>query len=297
MEEGKNNPENKLQKGFTSGALALVFLILGYQIAVFVHKAASMKLAADRDKPDTVYVYLQPDPASPAPSIPPQVKRTERKPYSGRPAAVAAARDKAVPRKVESFAFNPNTVTLEELVRLGFSEKQAAAIDNYRQKGGRFARPADFSKSFVVSDSIYTRLEPYIQIPRLDINTADSTALLDLPGIGPWFASKIISYRERLGGYHTVEQLLEIRNFTPEKLDGMRDLITLSPVSPFELWTLPEEKLSAHPYISPQEAHGIVLFRLHHSPSECTVEALQKNGVLREEHAALISRLRISHPQ
>ena len=84
-------------------------------------------------------------------------------------------------RNVESFPFDPNTVSVEDLCRLGFSLKQAPSIDNYRRKGGRFRRKSDFAKSYVVSDSIYRRLEPYVDIPLVDLNEADSAAFDALP--------------------------------------------------------------------------------------------------------------------
>ena len=202
-----------------------------------------------------------------------------------------------LPRQVESFRFNPNTVSVEDLQRLGFSEKQAQSIENYRLKGGRFRRPTDFAKSYVVADSVYARLEPYIDIPRLDINKADSVALLDLPGIGPYFAGKIVQYRTQLGGYSSLEQLMEIYHFDEEKFTGLQDLITCSEPEGFALWTLPEADLAKHPYISRSEAHGIVLFRTHHAPSECTVEALRKAGVLSPDHAAALARCRIAPAQ
>lgn len=207
-----------------------------------------------------------------------------------------AAREKAVPRRVESFRFNPNTISIEDLQRLGFSEKQAQAIDNYRQKGGRFRRPGDFAKSYVVADSVYRRLEQYIDIPKLDLNKADSTALLDLPGIGPWFAGRIVSYRKALYGYSCVDQLLDIKNFSQERLDGIRDLIVLSKPQPYPLWTLPEEELKKHPYISNAEAHGIVLYREHNKKEALSVEGLLKAGVISEEHARKLEGCAIDSP-
>jgi DNA uptake protein ComE-like DNA-binding protein len=212
-----------------------------------------------------------------------------RKPTDRSPDAVRI-REKASPRRVESFRFNPNTVSLEDLMRLGFSEKQAQSILNYRAKGGRFRRPADFAKSFVVADSVFDRLEPYIDIPRIDLNKADSAAFETLPGIGPYFASKMVSYRASLGGYSHPEQLLDIYHFDREKYDALKDLISCSSPEPYPIWTLSERDLARHPYISRDEAHSIVLYRTHQPQEAWTLEGMHKAGILSEEHYERLSR-------
>jgi DNA uptake protein ComE-like DNA-binding protein len=298
MEEGKktSTPRNS----FTVGAIALVFLIIGYQVALFVHKAAVTRIVADRDHPDTVYVVDRAlaeevlSAGSVAEEYAPSGMAV-RKSASHAPEAVRI-REKAAPRRVESFRFNPNTVSLEDLQRLGFSEKQAQSILNYRAKGGRYRRPSDFAKSYVVADSVFDRLEPYIDIPRIDINQGDSTAFETLPGIGPYFAAKMVSYRKELGGYSYPEQLMDIYHFDREKYDGLKDLITCSKPEPFPLWTLPEAELARHPYISKSEAHSIVLYRTHQPRETWTVEGLRKAGVLSEEHLAKLSRCVMSEP-
>lgn len=205
-------------------------------------------------------------------------------------------RESYKPRKVESFRFNPNTASLEELVRLGFSEKQAQAILNYREKGGRFRRPEDFAKSYVVADSVFERLKPYIDIPKLDINRADSAAFTTLPGIGPYYAAKIVQYRARLGGFSHKEQLMEIYRFDQEKYDGLSDLVSCSKPEPYPLWTLPEAELKLHPYIG-NSAHGIVIYREHNPLEALTVEGLLDAGVISAEQAGKLSRIRICPPQ
>lgn len=292
----------KLSASFVTGSIALVFLVIGYQTAVLVHRAAVAKILADRDCPDTVYVIDR----SQAESVlsAGMTGRTEdsvvmfRK-NAGHHPAVQQVRDSYRPA-VENFAFNPNTVSVDDLVRLGFSRRQAEAIDNYRKKGGRFRRKSDFAESYVVADSVYRRLEPYIEIPLVDLNLADSAAFDALPGIGGYFAAKMTEYRRALGGsYSYREQLMDIWNFDREKYDGLSDLITIDSayVRPYPLWTLPEDSLRMHPYIKYRSAaHGIVLFRENNPQSTWTVDALEKAGVISPEMAEKLSRCSIARP-
>ena len=291
--------KEKIEKGrgYLTGVIAVVFMIIGYQTALFVHQAALMKITANRDEPDTVYVYQErnvSDPGSYSSSDGPAKSVRKNAGHSSRAQAV---RDNVPTRNVESFRFNPNTVTEDELCRLGFSPKQAASIVEYRNKGGRFRRKSDFARSFVVSDSIYRRLEPYVDIPLIDLNLADSAAFDSLPGIGGWFASKMVAYRKELGGYSYKEQLMDIWKFDREKYDKLSDLITLDPihVRPYPLWTHTADSLRLHPYIRNYEtARAIVLFRENNPPDSCTVQALERAGILSPDLATKLSRCAIA---
>ncbi len=306
MIEGERQKTPK--HSFTVGAIALVFLIIGYEVALFVHKAAVTRIVSDRDHPDTVYVVDRAlaeeilregaEPSSGGRAASGDTLSgpvTVRKPSAHAPEAVRI-REKSAPRRVESFRFNPNTVSLEELVRLGFSEKQAQSILNYRAKGGRFRRPEDFAKSYVVADSVFERLRPFIDIPRIDINRADSAAFETLPGIGPYFASKMVSYRQQLRGYSTPEQLMDIYHFDREKYDGLKDLVSCSKPEPYPIWTLSGGELARHPYISKEEAHGIVLYRTHQPRETWTLEGVVRAGILSEDHARKLARCVLAGP-
>ena len=316
----KRSESKRPSESFILGVVALVFLIIGYQTAMFVYKAAVMKIAANRDEPDTVFIY-QPlvdassgtISASSSTDLP--VKTSGGQSFnaekSGKSSSYAQSSQTAVRknaphspvaeavrrnlprRKVESFRFDPNTASEDELCRLGFSPKQARSIINYREKGGKFRRPEDFAKSFVVSDSIYRRLEAYIDIPKLDLNLADSAAFDALPGIGGWFASKMVEYRTRLGGYSYKEQLMDIWKFDQEKFDALADLVTVSPeyMTPYPLWTLPADSLRRHPYIRNYEtARAIVLFRENTPQEKLTMDALIDAGILSPDYALKFSR-------
>lgn len=299
MNRKDDKERGPLSQSFVMGVIAMVFLIIGYQTALLIHNAAVTKIVANRDEPDTVYISAVPSAADAEPSavIPDKVTVVQKRSASHSPRAEAVRAN--VPRtRVESFRFNPNTVSLEDLCRLGFTMKQAQSIDNYRKKGGRFARKEDFSRSFVVSDSIYRRLESYIDIPLVELNTADSVALDALPGIGGWFASRIIEYREQLKGFSYKEQLMDIRHFDKEKYDGLSDLIMLSEEhkAPYPLWSLPSDSLRLHPYIGDRTAMDIVIYRENNPKSEWTVEALKKAGILDPDHASKLERCLIVQP-
>lgn len=313
---------------FKTGAIALAFLIVGYQVALFVQRAAQNRIVANRDRPDTVYVVdralaekvlgggeaAKPGRESAGGAAVRSATATRtalaknfrerhssntsdgvvvRKPSSHSKEAEAVYRS-AVPRRVESFRFNPNTASLDDFMRLGFSEKQAQSILNYREKGGKFRRKSDFAKSFVVTDSVYKRLEPFIDIPKTDINKADSAAFDALPGIGGWTAAKMVEYRTQLHGYSCPEQLMEIWHFDQERYDGLKDLITCSPAPPYPFWSLPADSLRLHPHVrSWQTARAIVFYREHNPPDKWTVDGLLSAGILGEDQAEKLRRCRL----
>lgn len=316
MKEKKTEDHPVLFTSFRAGIIALVFLVMGFQLALFVYKAAELRILANRDRPDTVYVCPGPAVSSPSSvSTPSSVSipsgsfassasgasvpsaRTTRRNAVHAPLA-ERIREEKPRRQVESFRFDPNTVSVEDLQRLGFSPKQAASIDNYRSKGGRFRRKEDFAKSYVVADSVYRRLEAYIDIPLLDINRADSAAFDALPSIGGYFAAKMVAYRRQLGGYSCKEQLMEIYHFDRERFDGLKELICVGEAPAFRLWTLPVDSLRLHPHIrSWQTARAIVLYRENNAKEALTLAGLREAGILSEEQAEGLGRCRIEPPR
>lgn len=276
---------------------SIVFLILGFEIGTFCYKSAVIKLAANRDKPDTIYVFK----AETVDSLLYRFQTIQTVPLNNTQVTVrrntyhSPKVKKVIPKKVESFPFNPNTVSLEDLQRLGFTEKQATSIIHSRERGYKFRRKEDFASSFVVDDSVYARLEPYIRIPKIDINKADSATLTFLPGIGAFYASKIVEYREKLRGYSYPEQLMDIWKFDQEKYDGLKDLIICSEAEPYPLWTLPEEELRKHPYIG-RSAKSIILYKQYNSKDLWTPERLVISGIIKEDYSKKFKRCRFASP-
>ncbi|MCL2561216.1 MAG: helix-hairpin-helix domain-containing protein [Rikenellaceae bacterium] len=174
--------------------------------------------------------------------------------------------------------FDPNTLDAGGFEALGFSQAQAAAIVRYRTSIGGFRTPDDFERSYVVSEQMFERLRPHIKISRpelrkipeptlIELNTADSARLRTVSGIGEVLVVRVLSYRERLGGFMCAEQLREIQGMTPENFERIRQQIFVdsSAVRKININFAPHaelaEVLGRHPYISAEELRKLLSSR------------------------------------
>ncbi len=165
------------------------------------------------------------------------------------------------------FPFDPNNLPKEKWYDLGLSEKQVSVIQNYLKAGGKFRVKEDLKKIYSISDKLYDQLEPFITIiksipikshvkspesVKVEVNSADSTDLIRLKGIGPVFSARIIKYRNLLGGYYSHDQLLEVYGFDKTKLNLIRDQAYFNPdlIKKIKINTAGFKELIKHPYIS-----------------------------------------------
>lgn len=301
----ENDGKRKLNSGAASGAVAVIFLIIGFQGAVFVQRVLHRPAPECPAVEDTVVRQVHPLPqgeevpaetSAPAPAMRQGARGCDGRKFVSVRRVSPSGNNGSAPRRrkrsVETFRFDPNTVSVEDLVRLGLSEKQAASIDNYRSKGGRFRRKEDFSRMYVVSDSLYRRLCDSIEIPKLELNSADSAALTSLRGIGPWYASRIVSYRKSLGGFLDVPQLLEIRGIDSAKLAGFAESVTVdtSLVVRIDIYGIPEDSLARHPYAGRAAARAICRYRALEGVDTLSAEVLARENILDAEMAVKLGR-------
>jgi competence protein ComEA len=146
------------------------------------------------------------------------------------------------PLSIQPFQFDPNKASLDTLLRLGLTNKEANTLINYRIKGGKFRQPEDIKKVYGIAENKADKLIPYIkfktgpqkkvkvatskQINSLfDINRSDSAALERLPGIGPVLSGRIIKYRHLLGGFASVDQLKEVYGLPAETFELIKGRI------------------------------------------------------------------------
>jgi len=281
---------DKMSKGAVSGMVALVFLVLGFQLAVFVLKVVERPrrgvepgMAATTDATEVADASAEAGGVRRSDLLPGASRTPE--PRSGRfsPSRLPEQRSE---RTYESFPFDPNTVSIAELQRLGLTLRQAESIDHYRSKGGRFRTKDDFRKMYVVSDTLFARLEPFIKIPKVELNAADSAALVSLRGIGPYYARKILEYRERLGGFQEKAQLLEIDGLDAERLAGFSDDIEIdtSRIRRLDIWRAADSMLARHPYLGEKGARSIARYKQLYDTTRWTLADLEHERVLPKEN-------------
>ena len=220
-----------------------------------------------------------------------------------------------IPKTRELFKFDPNTLDSSGWVALGFSPKQAAAIIKYRNAGAEFRKPEDVKKLFVVDDERYEELKPFISIAELpktefnqafedkpkwekpkyepiivELNTVDSATLVKVKGIGPFFARVIIEHREKLGGYRTKEQVLEVYGMDSAKYAAIQSQLTIdtSLCTQVNVNTATLKQLVRHPYINFNQAKAIVNYREQHGEYK-QLDDLKKIHLINEESYAKMS--------
>ena len=203
--------------------------------------------------------------------------------------------DRPTVPKGDLFYFDPNTLSGDGWKKLGLRDKTIRTILNYLSKGGRFLKPGDLQKVYGLFPDEYERLVPYVRIagaqetevteydkpdekppiktslpryPVMDINLADTTAFISLPGIGSKLAARIVNFREKLGGFYAIEQVGETFGLPDSIFQKVRQYLKLETavVKKININTATEDELKAHPYIRFGLARPIVAYRKENGP-------------------------------
>lgn len=217
--------------------------------------------------------------------------------------------------------FDPNTADSSTLVHLGLKPWQASNMLKYRAKGGRYRKTEDLKRLYGMTDSMYLALLPYVvidtlaidqwrdsvrmaadSVPRyvshkrdtiLNLRTADTTELKMIKGIGSYRAKQIIRYRERLGGFVSVEQLREVKALQPLLTDSLSADTLLAHffldsvhIVPLRVNSMHVERLQRHPYLSFEQARAIYELRrrkiqLKHLDQLRTLDCLTEQDIQR----------------
>ena len=194
--------------------------------------------------------------------------------------------------KGEVFYFDPNTASINDWKRLGIREKTAETIQKYISKGGRFYKPEDMTKIWGLRKDDIDRLLPFVRIENtkkkyanentdfknnkaeykkpapqtVDINTSDTTAFISLPGIGNKLAQRIVTFRDKLGGFYSVDQIRETYGLPDSVFQIIKPKLTLtnSAVKQININTANVDEMKSHPYIKYNLANAFIQYRTQH---------------------------------
>lgn len=212
----------------------------------------------------------------------------------------------------ELFYFDPNNATADEWKRLGVREKTVATILKYRSKGGKFYKPEDLKRIYGLRPDEAARLIPFVTIETkqkpagvadnttvttsftkerkeftkavVDINSSDTSEWKSLRGIGSGYARRIVNFRNKLGGFVSVDQVAETYGLPDSVFQQIKPQLknNTTVVRKISLNNCTVEELKAHPYIGFSVANAIVQYRKEHGNFNSVTE-LQKIGAIDEK--------------
>lgn len=211
--------------------------------------------------------------------------------------------------KYTLFSFNPNKATIEELQSLGFSKGLSKRIITYREKGGVFRIKSDLKKMYGMDSTFFNTLSPHILLPDkyetttqknlaesrkprevFNLNTADTSQLKAIYGIGSVLAKRIITFRDKLGGFNSMEQLREVYKLDSAVIERIQQAsfieVNFVPRK-ININTAEVKELQAHPYISDKIAKAIAAYRFQHG-NFTAVEEIRKVHLIDENLFAKI---------
>lgn len=204
-----------------------------------------------------------------------------------------------------AFPFDPNIADASTLQRLGLSPKAVNSLLGYRSKGGYFKKMEDLKKLYGLSSSEYERVAPYALFPaatpakpsapaaysggvgentpvrpgftgKVEINRDPMEIWEQLPGIGEKRARFIVGFREKLGGFISIEQVGETHGLPDTVFERIKPRLSLNlvQVRRININSASEEDLAEHPYCGKSEARLIVMYREQRGPYK-SVEVLE----------------------
>jgi competence protein ComEA len=213
--------------------------------------------------------------------------------------------------KPEIFFFDPNTASVADWKKLGIKSRTAETIQKYISKGGKFYKPEDIKKIYGISKTDADRLIPYVSIsenkkesPRYnqdesadkksysknytiqktDINLADTSAFVALPGIGNKLAKRIIAFREKLGGFHSVDQIGETYFLPDSTFKKIKPYLVANSeaIKKININSASIDEMKSHPYIKYDVANAIFQYRQQHG-NYTSVEEIKKIMTVTDE--------------
>jgi DNA uptake protein ComE-like DNA-binding protein len=259
----------RFTKDQRKGIIALCLLIIAVQVGYFVINSFDFSSNAQKSEAEKQWLAHQ--------------------------AEIDALKAKQSGKENKLYPFNPNFISDYKGYTLGMSVKEIDKLKAFRDSGKYINSVSDFKKVTGVSDSILNKISPYFkfpdwvnkkqpvqeyaatekyqnkypdkkesQRPALDINTALEEDLINVYGIGPAFAKKILRRRADLGAFVSMEQMDDFKEFSPEALASLNKsfIVGAKPqVTTINVNTASLQQLARFPYFNRDIAKAIITER------------------------------------
>ena len=205
--------------------------------------------------------------------------------------------------KGELFNFDPNTLDESGWKRLGIKDKTIKTIQNFLSKKGHFYKPEDIGKIWGLHANEVEKLLPFVKIENttslsypekkayetktfekgkytpnvIEINSADTSLLIALPGIGSKLSQRILTFRDKLGGFYKIEQIAETFGLPDSIFQKLKPRFSISktPLRQININTASLDEMKIHPYLRYAIANAIIQYRTQHG-NYTTVEDIKK---------------------
>lgn len=227
---------------------------------------------------------------------------------------------KSIARANERFPFDPNTLSGDSLLLLGFTEREVNALIKYRSyREITFREPEDLKRlgaldASLVADLLsYVRIDlpdderaeptPYSRSPSpatppapspglIDVNAVDIAALTQLPGIGEYRAKRILKFRDLLGGFVSVEQVGTTYSLPDSTFRRIQPYLITGPLlRQIDINRVDAEELGRHPYVKAKLARTLVRYRDIHGPYAGAADLEKVRALSAENRARLLPYL------
>lgn len=188
---------------------------------------------------------------------------------------------KSSEKNIEKYSKSLNDVSFNELKQLGISSRTSALIMKFKQSGVDLKNIYYVDKIYgitleekkIIKDhflfEVKSIAKEYVRKNSeeiFELNTCDSASLESLPKIGPALSSRIIKFRNRLGGFVDKKQLLEVYGLDTSVYNAIADRIKLdkSHLKKIHINQVSYEELAKFPYLNYKLARVIINFREQH---------------------------------
>ena len=221
---------------------------------------------------------------------------------------VDAEKNRRLKETPKMFAFNPNFISDYKGYKLGMSVQEIDRLLAFRKENKYVNSAKEFQSVTKVSDSLLKAIVPFFKFPDwvnrkkdfkeykyvqnsafakkdkivlIDINQATQEDLININGVGEVISLRILTQKEKLGGFVSMEQLKDVWGLSPEVILNLNTHFTVSKLpnlGKIDVNTASLKELSQFFYFKYDLARQIVKYRSMNGDFKNIEDLIKVNG-------------------